>query len=98
MSEVLFIVAMLGLVVAPWWIAKATRWWAYLWTGIAVLVIVVEIIAKVMTDRTISQQFWAFGVDNLTGAWLLVASMFASIVVLSWHLMVGVYKRRRKRK
>jgi len=98
MGEVLFILAMLGLMVAPWWLINVSRYWAAMWSSVAGLVIAVEIVSKVATRRTISQQFWAFGVDNLVLAWVLVGCMIGAIVVLAWHLMAGVYKRRNRRK
>jgi hypothetical protein len=101
MSEVLFIIAMLGLIVAPWiWAYRkdeTMKLWMVMWSSVAGLVVAIEIWSKIESGRTISQHFWRFGVDNLGAAWVLSGCMIGGILVLVWHLMAGVYKRRRKR-
>lgn len=98
--QTLFIITLVGLIVAPWWIAtvqkKVMSFWAWMFSVIAACVVVTEVVSKVMSGKTISQNFWAYGADNLAMAWALIACMSGAIAILSWHLMAGVYKRRKK--
>lgn len=102
MDEILFIVLMLGFVVAPWWVvaikypSSKMIWWAVFWSGVALLVFGFEIAGTIAIGHTISQVFGAFGVEHLAWSWVLCGCMVLAILVLCWHLMAGVYKRRKK--
>lgn len=101
MSEALFIVALLGFGVFPWaWVASGHRdmkMWAWFWSLAMGLLAIVELVSKVQSGRTISQQFWAYGVEHLNEAWMLTGAILAFAVVVGWHLMYGVYKRRKRK-
>lgn len=100
-SEVAFVVALLGGLVAPSWYAaskyKRMRWWAWFFTAVALLTLGFEISGVTTIGQSISQVFWEYGSqESLVGAWVIVIGFILAMLVLAWHLMSGVYKRRNR--
>lgn len=104
MKEAVFILALLGLIVVPWALASRNpdhpgmKFWAWFWSSVAVLLAGFELASKIHTGRTISQHFWAYGVDNPWAAAALSAAIASLAVLVIWHLAAGVLKRRKRRK
>lgn len=91
--EILFIILMFSCWIVPPLLFK--KWW---WFGFFVLVGVtfgiIELIAKLVTGRTLSQQFWYWSIAedangkkyNLKKAVIWVCCMLAGWVMLLLHL------------
>jgi len=84
----IWIVAMgIALIAVPW--AYGLYYWAGLWAGVMAVVAVMEIVAKVKTDRTLSQQFWRFTECDIIAAVVVLGGMIICFAVLIFHLMAG---------
>lgn len=67
-------------------------WWRWFWIGLAVYLGAFELVAKIMTGKTISQQYWAWA--QTSSMWWLPA-LFVAIggIGLAVHL---IWKRIKK--
>ena len=81
---------------AVWFGIETGSWyWCILMGFILVCVIVMEIIALIMTDRTISQQFWDWSKKkepngkrpNVWKAWAMFSMMIVGWAFLMLHLL-----------
>jgi len=92
-EEVIFIIILLVGLVAPFLIFQLW-WWAVTMGTIALIVALSEIISKLVTGKTISQQFWAWSitVGNRWKAWLLLGSLQVAWLALLWHLASKLLK------
>lgn len=73
------------------WAVFGLWWWFWLFVGIAVLVGVVEFIAKIKTGQTISQMFHTWSVENKSKAWLVIGCLGFGWLVLIFHLAKGIF-------
>jgi len=84
-SEILFTIAMLGLLLVP--SAIFGQWWlfsAFLIFG--VIFGLLEWIAIKKTGKSVSQHFWDFSLRNKTGAILILTCMAFAWMILILHL------------
>ena len=101
-------VASMSLVVAclvGWsiWFGVESGYWLWCWcmSTIFVVVIFFEILAKIITDKTISQQFWAWSNKknengkkvNAWKAWIMAGIMIVGWLLLILHLQWKVLFR-----
>jgi hypothetical protein len=88
MDAVLLILALLSISV-PFIIAKLW-WWVGFWVTLSIILAIVEIAAKVITGKTISQQFWAWrrDVGKPWEKWFVFLGMTAFWIYLLCHLFL----------
>ena len=89
MDAILLILALLSVSV-PFIIAKLW-WWMWFWIALSIVLAVFEIVAKLITGKTISQQFWAFRKDSNTlkwKVWLIFGGMTIFWIYLLCHLFM----------
>ena len=89
MDAILLILALLSVSV-PFIIAKL-YWWVGFWLILAGVLAIVELTAKIVTGKTISQQFWAFRKDSNTlkwKLWLIFGGMTIFWIYLLCHLFM----------
>lgn len=85
MDAVVLVIALLMLAV-PFVLAKLW-WWVAFWGALAIVLIIFEIAAKIITGKTISQQFWAWRETAPKWLkWLIGGGMIAFWAYLIWHL------------
>jgi hypothetical protein len=61
-------------------------WWAACFTVIAAVVGIFEAVAKAKTDKTLSQQFWAWSLQNKAKSWIIIGSLLIAWLILLLHL------------
>ena len=94
--EVIFIICMFACWILPP-IIFGLMWWAGFFVGVGVLFGAVEILAKVLTGRTLSQKFWDWSMEeevsasaivypNKKKAWVYLGCMLAGWIMLLIHL------------
>ena len=88
MDAVLLILALLSISV-PFMLAKLW-WWVGFWIALSIVLAIVEIAAKVITGRTISQQFWDWRKTNPPKwqKWLILGGMILFWIYLLCHLFI----------
>jgi phosphatidylglycerophosphate synthase len=89
MDAILLILALLAVSV-PFVIA-GLWWWFWFWIILAAVLAIIELVAKLVTGKTISQQFWAWRKDPATSVWkkwLILGGMIAFWVYLLSHLFL----------
>lgn len=88
MDAVLLILALLSISI-PFIIAKLW-WWVGFWITLSIILAIVELAAKIITGKTISQQFWAWrkDVDKAWQKWLIFGGMTAFWIYLLCHLFL----------
>ena len=89
MDAVILILALLALTI-PFAIA-GLWWWFWLWVAIAGVLGITELLAALITGKTISQRFWAWRKDPNTPnwqKWLILGGMIAFWAYLLIHLFV----------
>lgn len=81
--------------VASLWLAfRKVGWWKWFWLGLAVYLGVFELAAKLITGRTISQQYWLWA-STSHGWWAPALLVALGGIGLAAHL---VWKRLKKPK
>ena len=88
MDAVVLILALLALSV-PFVLAKLW-WWFWFWIALAVVLAVFELVAFIVTGKTISQQFWAWKniETNRWKKWFIFWGMIAFWIYLLCHLFL----------
>lgn len=84
-EEVLLISALAALLIAPWF-AFGLKLWGIFFSCVVLLLAIFEGIAKLTTDRTLSQQFWAFSKKDKVKAVVVLVCMLAAWGLLLTHL------------
>ena len=72
-------------------------WWRWFWIAQAVLLGGFELGAKIVTGKTISQQFWAFYADNTAQGTLALVTLGTLAAGLIVHLMWKKIKEWREK-
>jgi hypothetical protein len=88
MDAVFLILALLSISI-PFLIAKLF-WWFYFWLALSVVLAIVELAAKLITGKTISQQFWRWRKDvgKPWQKWLIFGGMTLFWIYLLCHLFL----------
>ena len=94
-DEVIFITCLIVFLVGPFAIF-GLWWWAGMMAFIGATVGITELIAKLVTGKTISQQFWAWSIKtnaegkkiNVWKAWLIIGCLCVGWGSLMWHLAI----------
>ena len=89
MDAVLLILELMAVSV-PYMLA-GLWWWVGFWLLLSAVLAIVEIAAKVITGRTISQQFWDWRRNPATPAWkkwTILGGMIAFWIYLLAHLYI----------
>ena len=88
MDAILLILALLSLAV-PFVLVKLW-WWVGFWIILALVLAIVELAAKIITGKTISQQFWAWRKNESKPwqRWLILGGMIAFWIYLLTHLFI----------
>ncbi len=93
MGDVLFVIAFLGLMILPFiavaiWKKMVSFWF---WVGtigaMGICLGIGELISKLSTGNTLSQNFWDFSVQHPLFAIAITASMALSWIILMIHLL-----------
>lgn len=85
MSDALVAVVVIAVLVGTFW-AVGLGYWTWLWALIVLAVVAMELIAKLRTGRTLSQQFWAYRKRHPKTAWAITALLAAGWAGLLIHL------------
>lgn len=85
-KEVIFIIALLALLVLPFLIFKLW-WWFWCFLTIGIVVAVFELVASLVTGKTISQQFWAWSSVSGWKKWVIVGMLILGWAFLILHLV-----------
>jgi hypothetical protein len=88
MDAVVLIIALLSVSI-PFIIAKL-YWWFWFWVILSVVLAVVELVAKIKTGKTISQQFWTWRKNPATPAWQKWA-IFGGMVIFWGYLLCHLF-------
>ncbi len=91
--EVVLIIALFTLLIIPFIIFKLW-WWAIFMALVAIVFAIMEVVAHVVTGRTLSQKFWDWSIrpnangkkPNIWKAWLVLGSMLGAWIMLLIHL------------
>ena len=86
LTDVLQVTAMFVFIIAPFIIAQLW-WWVWLWVYILLGFAGFEVVAYLVTKKTLSQQFGAYGRKNPGAKWLVLGSMIIGWLFLIAHLM-----------
>lgn len=88
MDAVLLILALLSISI-PFIIAKLW-WWVGFWITLSIVLAIVELAAKIITGKTISQQFWKWRKEEAKWwqKWLILGGMVAFWIYLLCHLFL----------
>ena len=70
-------------------------WWKWFWVGQTVLLGGFELGAKIVTGKTLSQQFWAYMAVNPVQAWVAIATLLILAAGLAIHLAWKWLKNRK---
>lgn len=85
MKEIIFVVLLAGGLLVPAGIAK--QWWLF---GVFMVFFacfgLVEWLSIKLTDKSVSQHFWAYSGKNKTMGWIVLAGMLIGWLSLLWHL------------
>jgi hypothetical protein len=87
MDAVVLILALLAVAV-PFALAKLW-WWVIFWGSLAIVLAIFELVAFLVTGKTMSQQFWAWVRSSATPKWLkwfVFCGMLAFWAYLLFHL------------
>jgi len=92
MGEVLFIIALIGGLVGWTFLLrkKARLFWLITMSIIGGTVGVMEVVAKITHDVTISQMYWRWSVNNVALSWVCMGMVALGIGSLIWHLQAKV--------
>ena len=90
MDAIIAIVVLVG-ILALWWRLK---WWRWFWIALVALLGGFELTAKLVTGKTLSQQFWAYIQVHSVYGWVMVASLILGGVGLGVHLAWKQIKKR----
>ena len=88
MDAVILIIALLAVSV-PFVIA-GLWWWFYFWIGLSAVLAIFELAAKIVTGRTISQQFWDWRKTKAKTwqKWTIFGGMVLFWIYLLTHLFL----------
>jgi hypothetical protein len=86
MLELITMILMGVLLIVPFYIFQLW-YWAALFTVIGLAVAVAEIVSTAKKNKTISQQFWAWSIENKWKAWVVAACLAGGWGILIWHLL-----------
>ena len=85
--EIVFIIAMFLLLLVP--PAIFGQWWLFaVFMIFGVCFGIVELVCKAVTDKTISQHFWEWSVNNKKQAWFVLGCMLLSWLMLLYHFAI----------
>ena len=91
MSEKVFFIIAISLLVVPFAIFKLW-WWFFTMLGIVAFVVLVEGVVVLFTKRTLSQKFWKWSLENRTKAWCVIGFLITAWLMLMWHLAEKMFK------
>lgn len=88
MSEVIFIISLLGGLWAWGWFLTGTArsMWLITMGLIALVVSIMEIVGKAIYGRTISRMYWDWSLRHKRTHWIVMAIMLVGWMSLLWHL------------
>lgn len=89
MDAVKLLAVFILFLIVPFVVAKLWMWVIF-WSLLAVCLTVVELIAKIKTGKTISQQFWKWRKEHPKGKWVMVACLIVFWSYLILHLMLEI--------
>lgn len=97
MGEVIFIISLIGGLIAPFAFLQGMGriFWLSTMSTIGLVVVVAEILGKAFVGKTISRMYWEWSLAHETTSWIV-----AGVLVLGWtfglilHLQWKVIKRR----
>ncbi len=69
------------------------HWWVWFWTGMIALLGSFELGAKLVTGKTLSQQFWAYSLANPVEGWILGLIVTFAGAGLGIHLLWKLIKQ-----
>jgi hypothetical protein len=100
MSEVIFIIGLLAGLIGWTLLLKgvARLYWLITMGVIGATVGIMEVVAKCVEGRTISQLFWVWSVDNVVLAYVAMAMLIGGMMLLAIHLLWKVWFDRNYKK
>jgi len=95
LSEIVFIAAIVGFMIGPWFLMDGTPkvYWLSTFSIIVGVIIIAEALAFYTHGRTISQMFWAFSLENHHKAWAIIGMLGLSFIILLCHLAAKMINR-----
>ena len=79
-------VLMFLIVLAPFYLFKLW-WWFWMFTGIAIIFGLFELVSFICTRKTLSQQFWKFREENKMKAFVVIFLLGTMWLMLLLHLL-----------
>ena len=81
--------ACVGLLLLAFW---RIGWWRWFWWSLAMLLVIWEVAAKLVTGKTLSQQYWAW---SMTSDWWWVPASLVALggIGLATHLCWKRWRR-----
>lgn len=65
-------------------------WWVTFWSSLAACLAITELVSKIKTGHTISQQFWEWRKNHPKSKWVMVGCLLVFWTYLILHLMLEI--------
>lgn len=101
MSEVFFIIGLIGLLILPFWIflkGPGRVFWTVTMSLIGLIVVSAEVVGTLTHKLTISRMYWQWSLDNEWQSWIVFGLLLLGWLNLLIHLQWKVMKRRMDKK